>query len=380
MNSRIDLAYDSHVHFFGVGIPAVQWQISTSATELKLPKHLETKKLIKGFGWSDKLPLSEFTNLVQKFPEKDFCLSYFDGHSSFLSKGLIEGYDFKGEKHKILKAGVIVGEAERDEILKRVPVDNQEDLKLMALYAQDVFIGNQINRVRHLTAREEHWHCLTDLEKDGLLKIKIELFFSEFMGQTLEDAVQTFKKLSNKKSKLLTPSGIKIFYDGAFGSNTAYTSLEKTTPPRCSKKKLQEKMEYVFKETRTPLAIHTIGDRALEDAIDVYSNMSDERELPALHLEHAPIFSTKTLKILKDKKLNCVFHFQPSHWINDHAWYSKNKKGLNAHEIYPFKFLFKHGYEFHFGSDAPVVECSKESMTIGLQMIEDDRARLEDVS
>jgi len=374
LHANIDLAYDSHVHFFGVGIPAVQWRIAEAEVKLNLPKHLEQKKIIKGFGWSNKLPLSEFTKLTQSHPDKEFCLSYFDGHSSFISNNLIERLGFKSQNHKILKTGIIIGEVERDQLIKNIPHDNAQELREMALFAQKIFINNEINWVRHLTAREDHWTCLKSLESEGLLKLKIELFFSEFMGQSLDEAMISFNKLKPQTSDLVSASGIKLFYDGAFGSKTAYTSHKNSVLPRCSKKELEDKMKVVFERTKAPLAVHTIGDRALEDVIDLYTKMSKSKDLPTLHLEHAPLFSKKTIELLKVRKLNCIFHFQPSHWINDQLWYAENKSELQEHEIYPFKFLFKHGYPFHFGSDAPVVDCSKDNMIRGLELIEADRS------
>jgi len=374
LNAKIDLAYDSHVHFFGVGIPAVQWRILEADTTLSLPDHLKDQNLIKGFGWSNKMPLSEFTKLTTAYPDKEFCLSYFDGHSSFISNNLIERIDFKSQNHKSLKTGIIVGEAERDEILKHIPSDNAGELRKMALYAQEVFIKNEVNRVRHMTSREDHWDCLKTLESEGLLKIKIEVFFSEFMGQTLDEAINAFNKLKSKSSELVTASGVKLFYDGAFGSNTAYTSVEGSIKPRCSKEDLQLKIIKIFEKANSPVAIHTIGDRALEDVIDIYAKISDAKKLPKLHLEHAPIFSQKVMETLEQKQLNCVFHFQPSHWVGDQTWYVENKDKLQTHEIYPFKFLFRNGYTFHFGSDAPVVECSQDNTLKGLQMIENDRS------
>lgn len=362
------------MHFFGVGIPAVQWRILEDSVNLEVPKHLLNKKLIKGFGWSNKLPLSEFTKLTKRYPDKEFCLSYFDGHSSFISNNLIKRLEFVSNNHKTLKTGIIISEVERDLLLREVPIDNSQDLNEMALFAQKIFINNQINRVRHLTAQEDHWYCLKNLESQNLLKLKIELFFSEFMGQSLDEAISSFNKFKNQSSKLVTAGGIKLFYDGAFGSNTAYTSHKNSVAPRCDKQDLKEKMKTVFQNTNAPLAVHTIGDRALEDVIEIYADIGKSESLPTLHLEHAPIFSKKTLNTLENQKLDCVFHFQPSHWINDQSWYAENKNGLQEHEIYPFKFLYRKRYPFHFGSDAPVVDCSKENMVKGLELIEADRA------
>ena len=375
MKDKIDFSYDSHVHFFGVGIPAVQWRIQEDDTELNLPEHLLDQQLIKGFGWSDKLPLSEFKKLTDHYPDKDFCLSYFDGHSSFISKNLVERISYKSTDHKDLETGIIVNEVERDKILKHLPAESDVELRKMALYAQDVFLKNGFTRVRHLTARADHWTCLKKLETEGLLKLKVEMFFSEFMGQSLEEAITSFKDLKKQSSEKVLASGIKIFYDGSFGSQTAFTSLPETVLPRCSKEEVREKIKMVFDKAQAPVAVHSIGDRALEDIISIYAELDHSQTWPTVHLEHAPIFSHKALKILKKQKLSCVFHFQPSHWIHDRKWYAEYGDKIQEHKIYPFDFLSKHGYSYHFGSDAPVVECSKDKTLTGLQMIKADQKR-----
>ena len=321
------------------------------------------------------MPLSEFKKLTDQHPDKEFCLSYVDGHSSFMSQNLVDRLDCDTRNSQQLENGVIISEVERDKALLALPGESSEELKKMALFAQNIFLENGVNRVRHLTARKDHWKCLKKLEQEGLLKLNIEMFFSEFMGQSLKEAIDSFNSLKEESSSRVFASGVKLFYDGSFGSDTAYTSLKDTILPRCSKEDLRKKIVKIFEKANAPVAVHTIGDRALEDVISIYSELDQSKETPALHLEHAPIFSKKTLEILRKQNLSCTFHFQPSHWTKDRKWYEKYKSKLKEHEIYPFEFLENHNYSFHFGSDAPVVDCSTEATLMGLELIESDRSR-----
>ena len=365
------------MHFFGVGIPAVQWKISKDAKFLNLPKHLKNQKLIKGFGWSDALQISEFEKLTQAYPDKFFCLSYFDGHKSFVSKNLIKHLNFSISQGTALPSGALLSEVERDEFYKLLPKEDLDDLEKMAMYAQDIFKEAGVKKVRHLTANSNHWAVLQKLEKENKLNLEIEVFFSEFMGQSLNEAANAFKTAQQQNSEKLKASGLKLFYDGSFGSSTAYTSIKNSTPPRITKIELEKKMRLVLIELNSPVAIHTIGDLALNDAIEVYSRITCENNgsLPTLHLEHAPIFSEESLKALKQKKLNCIFHFQPSHWIDDQNWYRKNKSQLGEHRIYPFDFLKENNYSCFFGSDAPVVKTSKAKTLKGLELIKEDQTK-----
>lgn len=357
-----------------MGIPAVQWKISKEDKNLILPDHLKSQNFIKGFGWSDKINNEAFKELIQSYPDKCFCLSYFDGHKSFVSQNLLKKLNFTVSEGQKFNFGAFVSEVERDELYKLLPQESLDNLEPMALYSQNVFKKAGVTKVRHMTADSNHWTVLKKLEQEEKLDLEIEVFFSEFMGQSLDAAILSFKEAYKENSSKVRACGLKIFYDGSLGSDTAYTSLKDTTPPRITKFELEQKMRLVLCEYDFPLAIHTIGDLALEDVLEVYSDLSKESlDLPALHLEHAPVFSKKSLELLKDNKLNCIFHFQPSHWIDDHIWYQKNKNNLGEHKIYPFDFLETNNYPFFFGSDAPVVETSKEKTLLGLNFIKKDK-------
>ncbi len=368
------LNYDSHVHFFGVGLSAVDFVIDQNAVTLNLPENLKNQTLIRGFGWSNKLPLKEFNQLCEKYPNKYFCISYIDGHSSFVSKNLLDHLKFSSKNAIPLKTGSILSEAERDSFYALIPSRSIKELKKIALFAQNVFLENGIKKIRHLTGNIDHWICLKKLESRNLLKLNIEVFFSEFMGQTIKTALNALDLAKTSNSKILSAKGIKIFYDGSLNSNTAYTSSFKSSSPRMSKKDLLKKMTFILCVQKVPLAVHTIGDLALQEVLKVYQVLSkNNTSIPTLHLEHAPIFTKHALKILSAHHLKCVFHFQPAHWIQDKIWYEKNKALLMPHEIYPFTFLDTHGYEYHFGSDAPVMPPFKKNTLIGLKLIEKSR-------
>jgi hypothetical protein len=365
-------AYDSHVHFFGTGSPAVELSISPEQEEIVVPEHLKDLKLIRGFGWSDRLKEGAFKRLCNHNPDQFFCLSYIDGHTSFVSNNLIEDLKFEVlEGMPIEEVGFLLAETERDQFFKLLPKYSPDELNKMALYAQEIFLSQGINKVRHMTAQLNHWSTLMSLDLASKLKLEIDVFFSEFMGQSLTEAVESMKLAKNDSNKRLKACGIKIFYDGSFGSNTALTSAPGSKHCRINKTELKARMTQILIDHSLEIAVHCIGDQALEDCIKIYDGLSKKVKynLPKLHLEHAPIFNQKTLQLLENSQLNLVFHFQPSHWIEDINWYNKNSSTLYPHTIYPFDFLQSRGYEFYLGSDSPVVFPSKENMQKGLKLI-----------
>lgn len=372
---KIDHSYDSHVHFFGVGLPSVDW----ITKDLNSPPKdlLKNKSLIRGFGLSPKITEVQIEKLLEEHPDHFFCLSFDDGHSSLVSKNLTHKLDFEPKNHfKETKSSYTLFEQERDLFLKKLPKRTTQELKKMALHALKYFKANKISAVRNMTTTHDEWLALKEVYQEKKeLNFKIETYFSEFMTQTYEQARSAFiTARENRFSNLVRPQGLKIFIDGSIGQNTAAMSSNNENFYRLSDSQIKQRMCDAFIELKSDLAVHTIGDEALEKALMFFSELSNDHDIKnTLHLEHASIFTQKSLKLLKTKKLKCAFHFQPSHWIKDKIWYKKNHKDLTDHQIYPFNFLINCGYPFDFGSDAPIEESFKELTLKGISEIEKSR-------
>lgn len=367
---KYDKTYDSHVHFFGVGLESIEWIIKDYP--LNLPDHLKDQNFIRGFGLKASVTEEELNSFFHQYPNKDFCLSYEDGHSSLVSKRLIEKYsftpqdDFKNHDHFIS-----LYEVDRDQFLKRLPKRTKEQLKKMAVFSFDYFKKRGIEKVRHMTCTKEQWVVLKELfESDQPPSLSMECLFAEFMEQSLDEAFTNFEFARKNPIKGVSAQGIKLFVDGSISQKTAYMSSLPKPKSRLSFEDLYERMLTVLVKRKVPLALHTIGDLALEMSLKIYQSLSDEYgECEALHLEHAPIFTDESLDILSKTKLNCTFHFQPSHWIGDRKWYGENQHLLKNHKIYPFKELDALDYQYFMGSDAPIEESLVDLTEKGLNYI-----------
>jgi len=366
---EFDKTYDSHVHFFGVGIQAVEWFIKEN--DFSVPKNLLEKKIIKGFGLKLHTSKADLYQLHKNYPNHQFCLSYLDGHSSLVSKSLIEEFKFKPKAHKEHSHFISLYEKERDEFLKLLPKRDLDELEKMGLFAIKYFTDRGVSRVRHMTCSIDQWIVLQKIYSNhSKPKLEIECLFAEFMTQNLSEAFSALDFAKKNPINGVTAQGIKLFVDGSIGQKTAYMSNMKSSLPRLSKKELFERMKEVLVEKKISLALHTIGDLALEMALETYSELSSNYgSLKTLHLEHAPVFTKKSLKLLNENSLNCVFHFQPSHWISDSKWYEAESQNLAPHKIYPFEELSEYGYKYYMGSDAPIEESLTDLTLKGLDII-----------
>ena len=390
---EFDKTYDSHVHFFGVGLEAVDWVIK--GNNLNLPDHLSHQNFIHGFGLNSKVSNKELNLLYEKHPDVDFCLSYEDGHSSLISKSLVHKLSYELQNHsqnhyqnhyqndyqnhyKDHGHFISLFENKRDEFLKLLPKKSYDDLKRMALFSFNYFKNRGVKRVRHMTCNKDQWMVFKDFySSKNPPSLKIENFFAEFMDQSLEEALEAFEFAKQNPIKGLSAQGIKLFVDGSLSQKTAYMSSFKNSKPRLNPSELYERMFRILVEQENSLALHTIGDLALEMSLEIYQRITQENEFcGTLHLEHAPVFTKKSLKLLKENKLNCTFHFQPSHWIKDSLWYEKEQHLLKPHKIYPFTELKSLGYKFFFGSDAPVEESTVDLTEEGLRKINVSKQRV----
>lgn len=365
MNARVDFKYDSHVHFFGTGIPSVEWDMKKFPIDR--PHHLKEKTFLRGFGWKNE---SQFYDCVQSNPTIQFFLSKIDGHSAFISTNLVERLNLEKDDLLPLKdIGYIVSENQKDFIERLLPKRSDQDLEKMALYSQNLFLNSGINKVRHLTCTEHHWRILEKLEKANKLKLEIECFFSEFMDQDFEEAINAFTNTS--ETELLKPRGLKVFYDGSFGSKTAYSELFKDAETRLSFDQLKNRIEVAF-ELECDIAIHTIGEKAVDESIKAFKEVMKtySSNKTTLQLEHCPAFSTSVLNEMKSIPIN--LHFQPSHYPGDKEYLEElREKGLL---IYPFKILKENNIIYNFGSDSPVSEpMNKEQLEKFLEMIPENK-------
>ena len=155
-------------------------------------------------------------------------------------------------------------------------------------------------------------------------------------------------------------AGVKIFSDGALGSQTAYCfnkyvgtdsnyGIEVTTV---------SKMKMILKQAAKlglPCAIHAIGDRAVSNVIDAIADSPMLKNSARHRIEHLQLIRRKDIARLKNN--NIVASMQPSHCPTDVDQINRywGKRGRNA---FVFRTLIDRGIDLAFGSDAPIERLS----------------------
>jgi len=149
---------------------------------------------------------------------------------------------------------------------------------------------------------------------------------------------------------------IKIFADGALGGRTAFLSEPYSDAPDTQGVAIHslEELTDIVEEARTfsmPVAIHTIGDLALEYAISAIEKkpVPDGKRDRLIHIQ-----VTRPDLLERLKKLNVVLDIQPRFVASDFPWVISRLGNSRLAFSFAWKTLLNHDLICAGGSDAPI--------------------------
>lgn len=146
--------------------------------------------------------------------------------------------------------------------------------------------------------------------------------------------------------------GVKIILDGSLGARTAYLSQPYSDDPGNTGKinyTPGELEEIVWRahEEGFHVAVHAIGDKALDTILRIYSNLGVHGE----RIEHASLVRKDQIPLLK--KLGARLVVQPGFILSD-TWILDRLGKERIKWAYRIKSLLDQGIIIGFSSDAPV--------------------------
>lgn len=199
------------------------------------------------------------------------------------------------------------------------------------------------------------YQFLSERDRLGKLGLRVHYYLRAEDLWRVADNVSLHGK-PNQRGPRLVISGVKIFADGALGSQTALTfdayrgfsgdhGIEVTTVSQ------MKKIARRAKRLNLPCAVHAIGDKAVANVIEAFSAVAP----PAgtFHrLEHAQMMRKKDIVSLK--RLGIVASMQPQHLPADIP-NIKRYLGVRARSrCYLIGSAIRAGVTVAFGSDAPI--------------------------
>jgi predicted amidohydrolase YtcJ len=254
--------------------------------------------------------------------------------------------------------GVLVDQA-REAVEKMIPKAGAFEVRRDLLKGIYIFNMAGFTHIREMTCNELQWDQACKIDESGLLTLAVEEYFWLHDHKSLDSMLLLLEQARADQTPNLRVKGIKIFLDGALGSEGALLSgCYHGGSNRGLKLWETAALKEVFRkswERGFEVAVHTIGDEAAEITAQAAVDLFAEGAVGTFHLEHAELLRPATVEKLKKVKAEC--HLQPAHWLSDRKWL-KEKIGALMEHAFPWRRLQEAEIPFDFGSDAPIEPAS----------------------
>ena len=193
--------------------------------------------------------------------------------------------------------------------------------------------------------------------QEALHQDELPLRVSWYLPVKLVDHAAALALCSGFGGDFLQIAGVKIFVDGAFGSQTAelfepYQGLGHAGVEVMSREELEQWVARAV-EARLSCAVHAIGDRAVYKTLQVLGKFAEQSQaLGLLHrIEHVQLIRPRDLDLFA--RYGITASVQPLHLAADIPLVRKYL-GERARHAYAFGSLQQAGARLIFGSDAPI--------------------------
>ena len=237
---------------------------------------------------------------------------------------------------------------------------DQELLKAVAL-AQNHAFSLGLTQVHAMTASPTETNMLDvfQLARDrGVLKLRANVFTPLESWQTAHDVVTA----SGHGDELLRWGGVKGLVDGALGSATAWFYEPFSDDPSnrgfpLIKPEVLDKLINEADQAGLKLAIHGIGDKAIDILIDSFEKAAGEQIVSRRYrIEHFQHPSADAISRIA--KLGIIAAAHPYHAIDDGRWAEQKIGPERIKTTYAFRSIIDAGGILSFGSDWPVAPLS----------------------
>ena len=252
-------------------------------------------------------------------------------------------------------------------ILEKPTVENIKD---MILTVQEDFLKEGITQVHSAdyfsAVPEEDWEkviiAYTELEKAGKLKVRTYEQCMFFVYENFEEFIDKGYR-TGQGGEYFKIGPLKVISDGSLGARTAYMNEPYSDDPSTRGiQVLDEKQLSKFftkaKENNMQVAVHGIGDGAIEIAADILNEVNkDDLSNPMRNgIVHAQITNERILD--KMVKGNITAYIQPV-FIEDDMEVAEARLGKErVVTSYVWKTMLDKGIHISGGSDSPVVSFS----------------------
>ncbi len=290
-----------------------------------------------------------------------------DGHSLWMNTKAIHLLQLKSGMDGVQTlpegppSGIVTGNLVHS-ILDQLPPPSHKTLKEHLLNGIQTFNQAGFTHIRDLSCSEEQWSCALELEQEGKLTLAVSQYLECHNIEQLDQTIAQAESYIQQSSRLLRFEGIKIYFDGSLGSDTALLSEEYLNSGGHGLQEISDKnfLEYIRRISRHPqlaLAIHTLGDKSTDRIVSIIEKLvNDGRQVPSIHLEHLEVVRPETIEKMANLPISC--HMQPIHYLGDILWLPNKLSDRLLSAIFPWAALEECGLPVFFGSDSPIEKSS----------------------
>jgi hypothetical protein len=382
--------FDSHVHLLATGQVAAMLDLSKLGSiedfgRLKASPGTLRGDWLVGFGWNEstwshpKAPNRH--DLDRFFPEQPVYFSRCDGHAAVTNSAGLKRLGLESQS-----ADGLLVESLHYRALSELPVHTDEQLTDFLLKGAAIFNRAGFTHVRDMAGSWSQWEIACKLEKQERWNLHVDWNFTCENLRDFGRALQEANRARAEETRLNRVDGIKFYFDGSLGSETAFLSqpyANRTDGWRgqtfWSEAEVSEVMRQSWK-AGFAVAVHTIGDEAVDQIVEIARKLSAAGVAGKLNLEHVQVLRHETMT--KMKPLHIVCHLQPCHWLKDRVWLKKKLGTLSA-SAFPWEALRRAKIPFRFGSDSPIerpslfdnLQALRESATDQIPALGEDPLR-----
>lgn len=367
---------DAHIHIAGFGrsLMAVDLRNVKSITEIQQKISQDAQKIPKGKwvlgrGWDqEKLKEKRYPtryDLDQAAPNHPVLITRVCGHLAVANTKALENAEItkktespKGAKiEKDATTGEPTGilrENAIDLVWKAIPELSEEELLEACQLACQKAVESGLTSVHWIIRNPEEIRVIQKLGKRNRLPLRVyALVPVRYLDQFIQLGLCT--GFGDPKVRI---GGIKVFVDGSLGARTAALYQPYHDNPSTRGILLHTKSELnnlIMKAHNAgfQLAIHAIGDRAVDLALDALEKAVEATPTKnhRHRIEHASVLNEKLIQRMN--RLGVIASVQPSFVVSD-FWAVDRVGTQRGRWVYAFRSLVETGVLVCAGSDCPV--------------------------
>jgi len=369
---------DSHLHLSSIATNLMNLDLTAITSRQELLQAIQSRaeqtapdEWLQGRGWDENrfrdggLPTIEELDRIT--PHCPVFLSRVCGHVTLVNSKALEmaGYT---EEMEIPAGGTVVLDPETgkptgilletasDIVHKHIPEPTYQQFKDLLRQAIQKALEYGLTSVhtedlRTFGGLDQTWQLYDELLNEEKLGLRCNLLiYYPHVKRLVERGMY-----AGYGNETLQIGAVKIFADGSFGGRTAYLSAPYTDDPDNLGSYIhdEQKLYELFKEAREaqlPIAVHTIGDQALEMVLDTLD------QFPSVayrdRMIHTSLLRPDLLERLKSPSI--VADIQPRFVVGDFPWVADRIGDERASQTYIWKNMLEAGIMCAGGSDAPV--------------------------